>query len=616
MKHIFLLISLALLCFNGSIAQSETKSSPFNSDGTWFYADSSLDFRAISTRSALLHLSFNIDDPSLPDLVHNISIWKKDYPWLGVVGELTAESPSETSPEYITKLSRQIGWDYPLFVPAQQSYESVDHWSYSLYSMDSHLIASSNVASSIAQIDDHLNALQTNIRKFDLKMEPSYTHWPFRGLEKLTVLLNPSDIAVDPAFEWIFISDTGHDRIIITNMDGEVEFVVGTGTKGAADGEMSEASFDHPTGLAYDAEHKQLYIADRGNNSIRRLDVDKRMVSTINLANEKGKAYALPYGPDRLTLVKGTLIVSCPSANNFYKVNLADRITSIVFGSEERGSELDKNPLKTQLYSSSNHVFENESDFYFDNVRGMIYKSDKLKNSVLLAEDSLLADDEKAMFDRSLHHLNAPTFHQGRLLCWNSESDGLVEIDPYSYSIRSLELEGPSLPGLITGMVSARGTLYMIDGDSGRIFLMKGKKVETLALKKKDRVLHIQSSADLVLHTESVALMAAGQTRVILRPIIPPHFSMDPHTESHVHINGNDPGAVITEGNLRQQEINLVLFPDLISNQINLMAELNFCDKADPSKCYQRWVMINVLLDNNANAVPEVNLDLELFKGL
>lgn len=83
----------------------------------------------------------------------------------------------------------------------------------------------------------------------------------------------PSAIAVDPNTSEIFIADTGNHRVRRISRAGLIATAAGTGTAGMAfEGSAAVfAQLNEPRGVAIDAVGN-IYIADTGNNRIRRID--------------------------------------------------------------------------------------------------------------------------------------------------------------------------------------------------------------------------------------------------------------------------------------------------------------------------------------------------------
>lgn len=69
-----------------------------------------------------------------------------------------------------------------------------------------------------------------------------------------------------------FISDTGNNVIRMINMSsGNVTTVAGSGAQGSNDGVSANAQFNGPRGIAIDSTGKILYVADTGNNRLRKI---------------------------------------------------------------------------------------------------------------------------------------------------------------------------------------------------------------------------------------------------------------------------------------------------------------------------------------------------------
>ncbi len=102
-----------------------------------------------------------------------------------------------------------------------------------------------------------------------------------------TPLRFPGKVLADEASERLFIADSNHNRIIITDLEGKLLEVIGTGQIGRADGGYAEASFDHPQGMALAGE--VLYVADTENHLLRKIDLKSKQVSTIAGTGVQGR---------------------------------------------------------------------------------------------------------------------------------------------------------------------------------------------------------------------------------------------------------------------------------------------------------------------------------------
>lgn len=83
----------------------------------------------------------------------------------------------------------------------------------------------------------------------------------------------PSGVAVDVAAGALYIADTGNNRIRKFASDGTITTVAGSGATGASGdgGQATLAQLSGPVGIAVDATGN-LYIADEGNSRIRKVD--------------------------------------------------------------------------------------------------------------------------------------------------------------------------------------------------------------------------------------------------------------------------------------------------------------------------------------------------------
>ncbi len=95
-----------------------------------------------------------------------------------------------------------------------------------------------------------------------------------------SALAFPGKVTVDADGGRLFIADSSHNRIIVTDLKTyEVKAVIGNGNGALKDGGYTEASFNKPQGMAF--RDGVLYVADTDNHAIRAIDLSKETVSTI-----------------------------------------------------------------------------------------------------------------------------------------------------------------------------------------------------------------------------------------------------------------------------------------------------------------------------------------------
>jgi thiol-disulfide isomerase/thioredoxin len=93
-------------------------------------------------------------------------------------------------------------------------------------------------------------------------------------------LLFPGKVTADEPGNRLFITDTGHNRIVQTDLDGKSPLVVGSGLQGLVDGTYATARFNRPQGIFLDGQI--LYVADTENHAIRAVDLGTQQVTTIS----------------------------------------------------------------------------------------------------------------------------------------------------------------------------------------------------------------------------------------------------------------------------------------------------------------------------------------------
>lgn len=156
-----------------------------------------------------------------------------------------------------------------------------------------------------------------------------------------TPLAFPGKVLADEEGNRLFIADSGHHRIVVTTLDGEVLYLIGTGKSGLTDGSFSEAQFFAPQGMALDAENQILYVADTENHAIRRVDLKHQQVETIAGTGEQSH-YIRPHGgpgletplnsPWDLEKVSNILFIAMAGSHQIWEMKLETGIVQTYAG--------------------------------------------------------------------------------------------------------------------------------------------------------------------------------------------------------------------------------------------------------------------------------------------
>lgn len=110
----------------------------------------------------------------------------------------------------------------------------------------------------------------------------------------------PGKVMADEKSNRLFISDSNHNRLVITDLAGKLQEIIGSGEIGKQDGSYKECSFNKPQGVALDGD--TLYVADTENHLIRKIDLVDKQVTTIAGTGKQRRDQMWP------GVVEGTLL--------------------------------------------------------------------------------------------------------------------------------------------------------------------------------------------------------------------------------------------------------------------------------------------------------------------
>jgi DNA-binding beta-propeller fold protein YncE len=317
-------------------------------------------------------------------------------------------------------------------------------------------------------------------------------------------LFFPGKVLADAAGKRLFIADSTHHRIVITDLEGKKIAVAGTGEPGKADGAFAAATFNDPQGLALKGD--ALYVADRKNHLIRALDLKAKTVRTVAGSGEKGEdrrggGPALKVGlnsPWDLWLDGDRLIIAMAGHHQLWELDLAKSELSLFAGV---GFERIVNGplLGRACFAQPSGLTSDGKTLYVADSEGSVVRALPLdgKGAVTTVVGDEWRDDLFEFGDVDgfgdkvrLQHALGVAFLDGKLYVADTYNSKIKVIDPEKHSCETVLggepdgwLAGP-LFNEPAGLSAADGKLYVADTNAHRIRVIdvKAKKVSTLKL--------------------------------------------------------------------------------------------------------------------------------------
>ena len=139
----------------------------------------------------------------------------------------------------------------------------------------------------------------------------------------------------------LFIADSGHHRLVMSSLKGEILHLIGTGQSGLTDGSFNKAQFFAPQGMAFDEENQILYVADTENHALRRVDLKHQIVETIagtgkqsyNIRPHSGNGLETALNsPWDLQKVENSLFIAMAGSHQIWEMNLETQIVKTYAG--------------------------------------------------------------------------------------------------------------------------------------------------------------------------------------------------------------------------------------------------------------------------------------------
>jgi thiol-disulfide isomerase/thioredoxin/sugar lactone lactonase YvrE len=186
----------------------------------------------------------------------------------------------------------------------------------------------------------------------------------------------------------IYLSDSGNNRILKLNQEGQVLEVIGNGEQGFNNGGFADSTFYEPHGMALHGN--TLYIADSKNNAIRKVDLEHKMVSTAAgtgelsyyFLDDKLREPVNPNSPWDLLIYGDSMFIA--SAGN-HQILRMDLHTGKVYRYAGTGREaLTDGPFTQAAFNQPSGLALNNGVLYVADAEASAIRTINLETSIVL----------------------------------------------------------------------------------------------------------------------------------------------------------------------------------------------------------------------------------------
>ena len=368
---------------------------------------------------------------------------------------------------------------------------------------DGHLYAATSGEGHLEDLDETVALLADRARREGRLNETPLDLTLERERQGAAALAFPGKVLADGASERLFIADSGHNRIVVADFEGQIRAVAGTGAQGAADGPFDAATFHHPQGMALDGN--SLYVVDTESHSIRRLDLRAGIVETVagtgrqaRRANEAGRGRGVALNsPWDLARVDRALYIAMAGSHQVWVMDL-DTADLRPFAGTGREALLDGPREMGALAQPSGLATDGKVLYVADSEISAIRRIELGPRGALrtiVGRDLFeFGDVDGAGMAVRLQHPLGVALHDGRLYVADTYNHKIKELGPDRSECKTFV--GTGRPGFEDGgpdeasfaepggISAAAGRLYVADTNNHavRAVDLKTREVTTLRL--------------------------------------------------------------------------------------------------------------------------------------
>lgn len=452
----------------------------------------------------------------------------------------------------------------------------------------------------------------------------------------------PGKVLADAKSKRLFIADSNHNRIVVTDFAGKLLDVIGSGKAAAGDGDFARASFNRPQGIALDGE--MLYVADTENHLIRRVDLKTKRVETIGgtgkLEDFNGNGgNGLTTGlrsPWDLSLIGRKLYVAMAGSHQIWLADL-DKNTLEPYAGTRAEARIDGNIKEAAFSQPSGIVSDGKKLWVADSEANIVREIDFQTEAVetLVGGDLFQFGDKDGEGDNVLlQHPLGVALYDGKILIADTYNHKIKRLDASTRVVetflgtgKSGQTDGAGNASFYepAGISVADGKLFVADTNNHaiRVADLKTKQVSTLKIENLKPPTDTETEAaapnanEIKLAAQTVA--ANAQNALTFNVKLPEGFHLNPNAPQRYEISiENGQNIKIAAPTQKFKTLPVVVpFSATQKGAANLKAKLTiyYCREDNTGVCLIKslvWsVPVNVVNGKKASNKIEISATVE-----
>ncbi len=573
-------------------------------------------------------------------IIPDLQRLEREFPdTLVVIGVHSAKFTNEASTENIRRIVQRYGLTHPVI--NDSDFAVWQAWGANAWPTIALIDPAGNVVGTMAGegvyevVEPVVSSLmvefgaagQLDRRAIDLSVERA----------PATLLSFPGKVLVDG--DKLFIADTNHNRIVVSDLDGTVTEVIGGGERGYVDGYLRTALFSHPQGLAVSEDGATLFVADTGNHVVRQVDFSTGSVTTLAGTGRQG-SYPPTGGratetdlnsPWDLERDGRVLYIAMAGSHQIWAADLDGGTVEPVAGSASEGTR--NGAAETaELAQPSGLALDGQRLYFADSESSAVRYLDFSSNEVGVvagSDDGLFdfGDQDGVGTEARFQHPLGVAIDRGSVWVADTYNSKIKRIDPSTGEVVTLAggrgwQDGPTPlfdePG---GIAASGGVLYVADTNNHSIRVVDEETgfASTLILSGLERYVTAREGSPVVNLPQAV--VAEGSGEVVLDVALPEGFKVNEEAPSRFEwsVTGDIATIEATPGPIAGPTFPMVLPATFRrgSGTISIDMSLVYCEVERESICLLDQVrfVLPVVVGSGGSSIP-VDYSVELPEGL